>query len=264
MGIEKQSKLNLLIRNWPDGKINSSSWLTSKGYGANFIQKYKNNNWIEAVGSGAYKKSGDDVAWAAALECIQKQLKSEVHVGGKTALELTGKAQYLKMKETSVVILSNKKEALPLWMKNYNWNAHLNFKVKNLFNPKLAFAEKSNGFTTIEVDRASIIISGPERAYLEFLDELPKNASYTEAKELMENLISLRPSMVQHLLANCNSLKVKRLFLHFAEKVNHPWYKKLDLTKLELGVGKRVVFKNGVLDKKYNITVPKDDSYEEV
>ncbi len=76
MGIEKQSKLNLLIRNWPDGKINSSSWLTSKGYGANFIQKYKNNNWIEAVGSGAYKKSGDDVAWASAVECLQKQLKS--------------------------------------------------------------------------------------------------------------------------------------------------------------------------------------------
>lgn len=264
MGIEKQSKLNLLIRNWPDGKINSSSWLTSKGYGANFIQKYKNNNWIEAVGYGAYKKSGDEVAWASALECLQTQLKSEVHVGGKTALELTGKAQYLKMKETSVVMLSNKKEALPTWMKNHDWNANLNFKVKNLFNQKLEFAEKSNGFTAIEVDRASIVISSPERAYLEFLDELPKNASYAEAKEIMENLISLRPNMVQHLLANCTSLKVKRLFLHFAEKVNHAWFKKLDLKKLDLGVGKRVVFKNGVLDKKYKITVPKDDSYEEV
>lgn len=166
------------------------------------------------------------MTWAAALECLQKQLKSEVHVGGKTALELTGKAQYLKMKETSVVTLSNKKEALPSWMKSYDWNATLNFKVKNLFNQKLVFAEKSNGFTTIEVDRSSIVIAGPERAYLEFLDELPKNASYTEAKEIVENLISLPPSMVQHLLTSCTSLKVKRLFLHFAEKVNHPWYKK--------------------------------------
>lgn len=264
MGIKKQSKLNLLLRNWPDGKINSSSWLTSKGYGANFIQKYKNNNWIEAIGTGAYKKSGNNVVWAAAVECLQQQLKSEIHVGGKTALELAGKAQYLKMKETSVVLLSNKKEALPSWMKNYDWNTSLNFKVKNLFNQKLVFAEKSNDFTTIEVDRSSIVISGPERAYLEFLDELPKNASYTEAKEIMENLISLRPTLIQHLLANCTSLKVKRLFLHFAEKVNHAWYKKLDLKKLDLGVGNRVVFKNGVLDKKYKITIPKDDSYEEV
>lgn len=74
-------------------------------------------------------------------------------MGGKTALELTGKAQYLKMKEPSVVvILSTKKEALPSWMKNYDSNAGLNFKVKNLFNQKLAFAEKSNCFITIEVD----------------------------------------------------------------------------------------------------------------
>ena len=264
MGIEKQTKLNHLMRNWPDGKIKSSVWLNTEGYGANFIQKYKSNNWIEAIGTGAFKKSGDEVSWAAALECLQKQLNSEVHVGGKTAIEFAGKAQYLKMKETSVVVLSNKKEALPAWMKKHNWNVKLDFKVKNLFKSNLDFGEKSNGFTVVDTDKASIIISAPERAYLEYLDELPKSASYTEAKEIMENMISLRPSIVQHLLENCTSLKVKRLFLHFAEKINHPWFKKLNLEKIDLGIGKRVIFKNGVLDKKYNITVPKDEPYEEV
>lgn len=264
MGIEKQTKLNLLMRNWPDGKIQSSVWLNAEGYGANLIQKYKNNNWIEALGTGAYKKFGDQVTWAAALECLQKQLKTEVHVGGKTAIELTGFAQYLKMKETSVVMLSNKKEALPSWMKKHDWNLKLNFKVKNLFKTELAFGEKSNGFTTIDTDKATIIVSSPERAYLEYLDELPKYASYSEAKEIMENMISLRPNMLQHLLENCTSLKVKRLFLHFAEKINHPWYQKLKLEKIDLGTGKRVIFKNGVLDKKFKITVPKDESYEEV
>lgn len=264
MGIVKQTKLNQLLRNWPDGKIKSSAWLKAEGYGANFIQKYKSNNWIESIGTGAYKKSGDEVTWAAALECLQEQLKSEVHVGGKTALEFAGRAQYLKMKETSIVVLSNKKEALPAWMKRYNWNVKLDFKVKNLFKTDLAFGEKSNGFTTFDTDKSTIIVSSPERAYLEYLDELPKSASYTEAKEIMENMISLRSSMVQHLLENCTSLKVKRLFLHFAEKVNHPWFKKLNLEKIDLGIGKRLIFENGVLDKKYNITVPKDDSYEEV
>ncbi|MEI8027683.1 MAG: type IV toxin-antitoxin system AbiEi family antitoxin domain-containing protein [Pseudomonadota bacterium] len=57
---------------------------------------------------------------------------------------------------------------------------------------------------------------------------------------------------------------MKGLFLHLAEKINHPWFKKLNLEKIDLGSGKRVIFENGVLDKKYNITVPKDDSYEEV
>lgn len=264
MGIEKKSKLNQLLRNWPDGKIKSSVWLNAEGYGANLIQKYKTNNWIEAIGAGAFKKAGDEVTWASALECLQKQLKSEVHVGGKSAIEFTGVAQYLKMKETNVVLLSNKKEALPAWMKKHNWNVNLDFKVKNLFNSNLPFGEKSNGFLAIEADKATIIVSSQERAYLEYIDELPKSASYTEAKEIMENMISLRSSVVQHLLENCTSLKVKRLFLHFAEKQNHPWFQKLNLEKIDLGSGKRVIFENGVLDKKYNITVPKDESYEEL
>ncbi len=264
MGIVKKTKLNLLLRNWPDGKIKSSIWLNAEGYGANLIQKYKGNHWIEAIGIGAFKKSGDQVTWLAALECLQKQLKSEVHVGGKTAIEFAGKAQYLKMQETSVLVLSNKKEAQPSWMKKFNWSVQIDFKVKNIFKSDLVFGEKANGFTSIDSDKASVIVSAPERAYLEYLDELPKYGSYTEAKELMENMISLRPKMVQHLLENCTSVKVKRLFLHFAEKINHPWFKKLNLKNIELGSGKRVVFENGVLDKKYNITVPKDESYEDV
>jgi len=264
MSIEKKTKLNHLMRNWPDGEIKSSVWLNAEGYGPNLIQKYKSNNWIEAIGTGAFKKSGDEVKWAAALECLQKQLNSEVHIGGKTAIEFAGKAQYVKMKETNVVVLSNQKEALPTWMKKHNWNVRLDFKVKNLFKSSLTFGEKSNGFTVVDIDKASIIVSAAERAYLEYLDDLPKSSSYNEAKEIMENMISLRPSMVKHLLENCNSIKVKRLFLHLAEKINHPWFKKLTLEKIDLGSGKRVIFENGVLDKKYNITVPKDDSYEEV
>lgn len=263
MGIQKQTKLNHLIRNWPDGQIKSSTWLNAKGYGANLIQKYKANNWIEALGTGAFKKSGDQIAWAAAIECLQKQLRTEVYIGGRTAIEFAGKAQYLKMKEINVVVLSNKKETLPAWVKRNDWNVKLDFKVKNLFEANLAFGEKSNGFTVVNTDKASIIVSSPERAYLEFLDDLPKSAPYSEAKEIMENLISLRPGMVQHLLENCTSLKVKRLFLHFAERVNHPWFKKLNVERIELGSGKRVIFKNGVLDKKYLITVPMDESHEE-
>jgi hypothetical protein len=264
MGIEKQSKLNQLMLNWPDGRVNSSEWLKSEGYGANFIQKYKSNKWIESVGNGAFKKFGDKVTWAAALECLQKQLKKEVYVGAKTALELSGRAQYLKLKESSVILLSNKKEILPTWMKKYNWSVDLDFRVNHLFTLDLRFGEKLSGFTTLEVDRSLIIIASPERAYLEFLDELPDKASYTEAKEIMENLISIRPNVIQILLESCTSLRVKRLFLHFAEKVNHPWFKKLDLKKIELGSGKRVIFQNGVLDKKYNITVPKDEKNEAV
>lgn len=263
MGIVKQSKLNFLMRNWPDGQIKSSHWLLANGYSASLLQKYKTNHWIESIGTGAYKKAGDKVTWESALDCLQNQFKSEIYVGGKSAIELAGKAQYIKMKETSVILLSNKKESLPAWYKNENWNLKLDFKVKNLFNASFVFGEKSNGFVLVDTGRVTFIASSAERAYLEYLDELTSEFSYTEAQEIMENLITIRPKMVQHLLENCTSIKVKRLFLHLAEKINHPWFKKLNLQKIDLGSGKRVLFKNGILDTKYNITVPKVESYEE-
>jgi hypothetical protein len=37
---------------------------------------------------------------------------------------------------------------------------------------------------------------------------------------------------------------------------NHPWAALIDETKINLGSGKREIIKNGVLDKKYQITVP--------
>jgi hypothetical protein len=66
----------------------------------------------------------------------------------------------------------------------------------------------------------------------------------------------LRADVVQSLLEACASIKVKRLFLHLAEKHVHAWFKQLDLTKVSLGSGKRVLVRGGRLDPKYLITVP--------
>jgi tRNA-binding EMAP/Myf-like protein len=57
------------------------------------------------------------------------------------------------------------------------------------------------------------------------------------------------------LLENCNSIKVKRLFLFLAESYQHPWLKKINRAKIDLGQGKRVIVKGGKLDSKYQITV---------
>lgn len=51
-------------------------------------------------------------------------------------------------------------------------------------------------------------------------------------------------------------MEVKRLFLHLAELHGHPWLMELDLAKVSLGSGKRMLFKGGRLDPKYLITVP--------
>jgi hypothetical protein len=71
-------------------------------------------------------------------------------------------------------------------------------------------------------------------------------------------MTTLRPDKVQLLLELCSSVKVKRLFLYMAEKQNHFWFNDLDLDKINLGAGKRMIVKNGVLDAKYQITVLKE------
>ena len=93
---------------------------------------------------------------------------------------------------------------------------------------------------------------------MEMLHLVPKEIGFEEAQLIMENLVTLRPDVVQGLLAACRSVKVKRLFLYMAERQEHPWLSKLDLSKISLGKGKRMIIPNGRFDAKYQITVPID------
>lgn len=77
-----------------------------------------------------------------------------------------------------------------------------------------------------------------------------------ESSLIMENLVSLRPKTVQALLENCKSIKVKRLFMLLAEKDEHQWVKKLDLSRFNLGSGKIALTRGGIYNKKYKIVTP--------
>lgn len=52
-------------------------------------------------------------------------------------------------------------------------------------------------------------------------------------------------------------MKVKRLFFYFADRHNHAWLKRLNKEAVDLGHGKRMLVKGGVLDPTYQ-TVPED------
>jgi hypothetical protein len=101
-----------------------------------------------------------------------------------------------------------------------------------------------------------LTLSSPERAILELLDELPHRESFDQADKLMEGLSNLRPRLLQKLLADCQSVKVKRLFFFFADRHRHAWLKRLEKTSVDLGSGKRSLVSGGRLDPVYNITVP--------
>ena len=74
----------------------------------------------------------------------------------------------------------------------------------------------------------------------------------------MEGLANLRPQLVEQLLKECTSIKVKRLFLYMADKVRHQWLPFVDQSNLELGKGDRSIAPNGVYIAKFKIIVPKE------
>ena len=74
----------------------------------------------------------------------------------------------------------------------------------------------------------------------------------------MEGLRTLSPRKLHKLLAQCRSVKVKRLFLWCAERHGHAWLKTLDRDDIDLGSGKRMLVRGGKFDPTFNITVPEN------
>ncbi len=185
------------------------------------------------------------------LFALQTQLHIDVHVGGKTALELQGYAHFIKLSQSGIHLYLQQSKKLPLWFTNHPWGQTMSIHTTNFLPPSLGLRSHP------EKDFA-IQISGPERAFLEMLYLVPKDQDLQECYYILENLIDLRPSVLQELLEQTTSIKVKRLFLFLADKLNHPWLDQLDRSRISLGSGKRKIVEKGVLDKTYLITVPGD------
>ncbi len=245
------SKINQLLKSFPSGTVILSSWLREKGYSPELQKRYRKSSWLESIGTGAMIRKGDHVTYEGAIYALQQLAGLSIHPGGRTALNLLGKAHYLELSPKSVVLFGDRKEQLPTWFSNYNWEY-------SIYYYRSGFLATDLGFTEMEFKSFKFKISDPARAMMECLFLVPNRQSLIECYEIMEGLNSLRPTHVQALLEHCNSVKVKRLFLYLAEKSGHEWVKYIQLDKTDLGKGKRSIVKGGVYDPKYQITVDKE------
>jgi len=224
MGIQNQDKLNSLQRSLPEGLIVDAAWLERHGYSRALRKKYVTRGWLDQVVPGRHR---------------------EIHLYG------TGKP--------------------PGWLSKLHLedqfvlhNADRLFK-SNSRHPRGSKSGTStrndllqSGYTTQPWGQWEwpLTLSSPERAIFELLDEVPQRETFHQADTLMEGLRNLSPRRLHTLLLACRSVKVKRLFLWFAERHEHAWLKKLDRKDVDLGQGKRMLAKGGKLDPKFNITVP--------
>jgi len=233
------------------GTIMLASRLKELGISGDLQKHYRKSGWIESIGRGAFKRTGDHVNWLGAVSALQNQAKLKVHVGAITALILQGFSHYIRLKDEKIFLFIPGKGRLPAWFLSCEWGNPVSL-YQTTFLP---------GNTGVEVYNEagfSVIISSPERAVLECLYLAPYTIDLIECFHLMEGLVNLRPGLLQELLQNCHSVKVKRLFLYLAEKVNHQWFRFIDLSVVDLGKGNRRLTEGSVYIAKYQISIPKE------
>lgn len=234
----------------PSGVVLTAAWLKKQGVSAKLAWWYLHSGLLEKLGTNAYKKAGDHVTWVGAINALQTQLAVPIHVGGKTALHLLGLGHFVPMQGMQQIMLfAPTITKIPKWLLDNAWDAEFEVYKSSLFS-------NDHGIIERPINGINLKISSPERAALELLYLYPQHQSLNEMIYLIENLTQLRPKILQSLLENCHSIKVKRLFLHLSEQFNHPWFPSLDLTKIDLGKGKRVLAKGGKYFPKYKLSLP--------
>jgi hypothetical protein len=247
-----KSKINTLIQEYPKGLVLLSSWLVSKGYQYELQQQYRKSGWLRSIGKGAMLKSGDRLLLSGAIAALQLQAGINIHFGGRSALDLNGAAHYLQISQPKATLFVPGKAKLPSWFVTNKWDVEYELFRKSLFR------DDTVGLVKYQDAGIDMNISNSCRAIMECISLSPNEFSLTEAYELMEGLSTLRPKQAQVLLEECRSVKTKRLFLYFAERAGHSWFKYIDMTAIDLGSGNRSLVKNGVLISKYKLVLPKE------
>ena len=135
-------------------------------------------------------------------------------------------------------LFTSKDQRLPGWLKEGEWDMTVKYFTTNLFPCGL-------GVDTMDYQGHKLLLSTPERAFMECLHLAPANFTFLDVYYVMEMLTTLRPKLLQDLLEKCSSVKVKRVFLYMAEKSGHQWFNALDISKIDLGNGKRFLAEGG-------------------
>lgn len=271
MSKQKGQKLNRLYQLLPPGLLADAAWLERHGYSSALRHKYVSSGWLEQPARGVYARPGEPLKWRQVVASMQRLLQWPVIVGGRTALNEQGYAHYVEFNgQSKIHLYADVSE--PSWLAKLGtpetFVLHNAARLFGKGSADLTDAQPSEtdgahfglGLTQRSIDPwdTPLVMSAPERAVLELLDELPSNETFHQVDMIFESLQNLRPRHLQSLLAACQSVKVKRLFFWFAHRHQPAWLKHLDVNAVDLGSGKRMIVRGGKYDATFKITVPED------
>lgn len=258
------SPLNRLLSDLPEGLIVDAAWLNERGISSSLRAYYVKNGWLEQPARSVYRRPRGALSWQQVIISLQTLLlRIPFYVGGRTALELQGFAHFLPQETKTVHLYGPEKP--PSWLQKLKLPQAFRYHdSEKLFHSQPASRGLGGLAWQLSENPARtswdwhMTLSKPERAYLEMLDELPRNESFEQADVNMQGAANFSPRRLQKLLVDCRSVKVKRLFFFFADRHRHAWLKHLNREEIEFGRGKRMLVPGGRLDPVYLITVPKE------
>jgi len=197
------------------------------GISADLAVHYARSGWLKRLARGVYIRPGEALSLHPSLLVLERQIAG-LHVGGKTALEWYGVRQYVS--QQAVLHLYGWVTArIPDWfVRHFPAEYHR----KRLFDET---PDKMLGVGRFENRDGAPLVSAPERALLEMLDEVGVRQPLQEAREIAEGAYSLRAEVLVDLLKRCTSVKTVRLCLSLGRELSLPWAGKLDAAVLPKG-----------------------------
>lgn len=282
LNAERRRELLTLV---PESLPVTRQWLARQDtdFDRHAVDNLVKSGQLVPLAQGVYMRLGTTPTWEGLVCFLQNVLKTDLTVGGLTALELRGLGHYVAMSNKRVVHLYGK-DTMPKWINHVlpgvEFVRHttlaafdrLDLGASGLVNDeydtglkKLYTGDSLSEFRQAPTGQKNawpFTRSSPERAYLEILKDVPDTVSFEHADQLMQGLTTLSPRRLEKLLKKTQNVKVRRLFYWFAERHQYAWLKKLPdpyvLDDLGMGAGNRVLVKGGKLDTKYKITVPEE------
>ncbi len=250
--VKYMRKLSTLLKTWPNGTVALQPWLQEQGVYRQLSQKYVLGGWVNKVGTGAFVRAGDKVHWQGGVYALQKELHLPLHVGGLSSLELLGSAHFIPMGtplHLYIYIHGKGPQVFPKWFSYFN-QVQIVYLTQRLFRTVVGLQE-------YDCDAFTINIASRERAILEVLSLVPTQFSFEHSWLLVQGLATLRPELTQELLEQCRSYIAVRLFLYLAKKAQLPMFERLQIERLDLGVGYRKVGTGEEFSPEFKLYVPK-------
>lgn len=247
-----------LEKTLPEGIVVTRKWLESSLHlHKHAIDNLVKSEYLKSIHKGYYVRGVFIHSWQAVVYSLQQTMSDDFMVGGMSALSLQG---FLTTEPTRLTLVElYGKAKLPSWLEAIGVQGRFVKYVSKTFFSEFT-PDTSARLTTLFLWREELSplkISCKEKAFLEFLGQVSDEFSFEQAVAIFQKINGFESEKWQILLEKCLNIKIKRLALWLIHQYQPAWLIDLDLSKVYLGSGNRMVIKNGRLDPTYKITIPK-------